>query len=68
KEKLSALDSVEKNLGNKQLTAHQHGCSRYQLSQWLKGKMELETLSKLKHEQGEKIQILAEYFTVYFKN
>ncbi|CAF1425990.1 unnamed protein product [Rotaria magnacalcarata] len=49
KEKLSALDSVEKNLGNKQLTAHQHGCSRYQLSQWLKGKMELETLSKLKH-------------------
>ncbi|CAF3640355.1 unnamed protein product [Rotaria socialis] len=51
KEKLSTLNSLEKNLGNKQLTAHQHGCSRYQLSQRLKGKMELETLFKLKHEK-----------------
>ncbi|CAM4763580.1 unnamed protein product [Rotaria magnacalcarata] len=46
--------TLKKNLGNKQLTAHLYGCSRYQLSQWFKGKMELETLSKLKHGKKRK--------------
>ena len=32
-EKLSALNTLEKNLGNKKPTAHQCGCSHYQLSQ-----------------------------------
>ncbi|CAF3453025.1 unnamed protein product, partial [Rotaria socialis] len=48
------LAKATENLGNKQLTAHQHGCSRYQSSQWLKGKNELETLSKLKHGKKRK--------------
>ncbi|CAF3779451.1 unnamed protein product, partial [Rotaria socialis] len=52
--KATGDQALKKNLGNKQLTAHQHGCSRYQLSQWLKGKMELETLSKLKHGKKRK--------------
>ena len=49
KEKLLALSLLGKNHGNKRLTANQYGCSRYQLSQWLKAKTELETLSKQKY-------------------
>ncbi|CAF3312301.1 unnamed protein product [Rotaria sp. Silwood2] len=54
KEKLSALNVLGKNLGNKQLTAHQCGCSRYQLSQWAKSKAELEIMSKAKHSKKRK--------------
>ncbi|CAF4167841.1 unnamed protein product [Rotaria sp. Silwood2] len=54
KEKLSALNVLGKNLGNKQLTAHQCGCSRYQLSQWAKSKAELEIMSKSKHSKKRK--------------
>lgn len=49
KEKLAALMSLKKNLGNKQLTANQLSCTRYQLSQWVKRKAELEALSKSKN-------------------
>ncbi|CAF4016732.1 unnamed protein product [Rotaria sordida] len=53
-EKLHAVDMLEKAGGNKLLTSKKEGCSRYQLSQWMKQKEDLIQLSKQNHGRKRK--------------
>ena len=48
-EKLHAIAMLEKASGNKLITSKKEGCSRYQLSQWMKQKEDLIQLSKENH-------------------
>jgi hypothetical protein len=48
-EKLRVIHMLEKFGGNKQLTSKKEGCTRYQLSQWVKQKEDLIQLSKENH-------------------
>jgi len=50
-EKLHAIDILKKVDGNKLLTSKKEGCSRYQLSQWVKQKEDLIQLSKQNHDE-----------------
>ncbi|CAF3984985.1 unnamed protein product [Rotaria sp. Silwood1] len=50
-EKLHAVDMQEEADGDKLLTSKKEGCSRYQLSQWVKQKEDLIQLSKQKNDR-----------------
>ncbi|CAF0891787.1 unnamed protein product [Adineta steineri] len=53
-EKLKILNQLEKNGNNKNLTAQQHDCTRFMLSQWQKQKEELLLLTKQNYGKKRK--------------